>query len=273
MVLDYLDFEALAGDVSFGRVPDGAADGWRHLVVPSPGAVNPIAPGLDAIRINEWMAGNTRTIADPLDGGFDDWFELHNSGDTAIDLAGCTLTDRPDEPALFVIPSGSSIPPGGFLLVWADDETFQNGLGQDLHVNFKLDKAGESISLHAPDGRLIDQIVFGLQIDDVSQGRYPDAAATTVSLVEPTPGTSNRFALLPPVIDASASRVRPDGSVVLAWSSQPGARYTIQYKDRLDDPAWIDLGPPVTATTDMTTIIDFTVQTQILRFYRIEMIP
>ena len=28
------------------------------------------------------MASNTRTLADPADGDFDDWFELYNPGGT-----------------------------------------------------------------------------------------------------------------------------------------------------------------------------------------------
>jgi hypothetical protein len=186
VVLDYLDFEALPEDVSFGRVPDGAVDAWRYLAVPSPGASNPTALGLEAVRINEWMASNTRTIAKALDGPFDDWFELHNPANHPIDLTGCTLTDKPNQPDLFVIPPGYTIPPGGFLLVWADDQPSQNGLNQDLHVNFKLDKAGEFIGLFAPDGRLIDQVLFGHQTDDVSQGRHPDGAESIVSFPEPT---------------------------------------------------------------------------------------
>jgi hypothetical protein len=84
-------------------------------------------------RINEVMASNTRTLADPADGQFEDWFELHNSGAAPADISGYTLTDSLLDPNKYTIPPGTVIPPGGFLLVWADEETSQNTPGGELH--------------------------------------------------------------------------------------------------------------------------------------------
>ena len=44
-----------------------------------------------AIRINEWMSNNTRTLADPADGQFHSWFELYNAGTTNFNLSGYYL--------------------------------------------------------------------------------------------------------------------------------------------------------------------------------------
>ncbi len=53
------------------------------------------------------------------------------------------------------------IPPQGYLLVWADNETGQNlSLGvprPDMHVNFALSLGGEAIGLFAADGTQIDR--------------------------------------------------------------------------------------------------------------------
>jgi hypothetical protein len=57
------------------------------------------------------MAGNTTTITDPLDGQFDDWFELHNSSTDSVDLSDFTLTDNLDNPTKWSIPTGTVIPP------------------------------------------------------------------------------------------------------------------------------------------------------------------
>ena len=46
------------------------------LLVPSAGLSRA------AVLINEVMASNTKTFADPQ-GDFDDWIELYNAGDTA----------------------------------------------------------------------------------------------------------------------------------------------------------------------------------------------
>ena len=77
------------------------------------------------------------TLADPANGQFEPWFELYNGGPTNVNLAGYYLTSSPTNLFQFQIPSGYSLAPGGFLLVWADGLTGQNS-GSDLHVNFSL---------------------------------------------------------------------------------------------------------------------------------------
>ncbi|MCX6069184.1 MAG: hypothetical protein NT121_26155, partial [Chloroflexi bacterium] len=63
------------------------------------------------------------------------------------------------------------IPPTGFLLVWADGKPNHNSTNEpELHVNFQLSKSGEAIGLSAPDGTVLDSVVFGAQVDDVSEG-------------------------------------------------------------------------------------------------------
>ncbi|MBN2132757.1 MAG: lamin tail domain-containing protein, partial [Sedimentisphaerales bacterium] len=47
--------------------------------------------------INEFMAANNTSIQDSL-GDYDDWIEIYNAGETAVDLAGYYLTDDPSEP-------------------------------------------------------------------------------------------------------------------------------------------------------------------------------
>src|SRR5262249_34586010 len=117
-----------------------------------------------------------------------------NAGDNALDLGGYFLSDTPANPSKFRIPAGYLIPARGFLVVWADEETGQNQAGvPDLHVNFRLAAAGESILLSAPTREQIDRVDFGPQLDDVSQGRFADGAATIVTLALPTPGAPNRL--------------------------------------------------------------------------------
>ena len=68
------------------------------------------------------------------------------------------------------------IPAEGFLLVWADKDEEQNGMGSDLHLPFGLSRDGDSIGLFAPDGTLVHAVTFGAQEQDESGGLFPDGA-------------------------------------------------------------------------------------------------
>ena len=192
-VMDFLDYKQLSAGRSFGSFPDGEPRNRRSFFHLTAGASNnPTFPEI-GVRINEFMAGNTNAVSDPADGRFDDWFELHNGGAVAADLSSYRLTDNLTNTTQFVIPPGYVIPPGGFLLVWADKEPKQNAPeNADLHVNFKLAVEGGQIGLYSPDGQLIDGITYGQQTNDVSAGRYPDGAdGAALSFEQTTPRAAN----------------------------------------------------------------------------------
>ena len=164
---------------------------WLLLSSVSPGAVNGVAATLgqpDSLRINEWMAA-------PLFG--DDWFELFNSRDLPVALAGLSVADSPmgymaGAPGLGTLSPLSFIGARGFVKVIADGSP---KLGPD-HINFKLDEAGEVLRLFSPSTAIIDTVYFGEQTPGVSEGRLPDGASPIVSFTTtPTPGESN---YLPP---------------------------------------------------------------------------
>ncbi len=141
------------------------------------------------VVISEVMATNTRTVADGQ-GQFEDWIELHNTGKEPVDLAGAYLSDDAAFPKKWMFPAGSLVAPGGYLIVWADED----GQEKDgLHANFKLSKKGESIVLTDTDerqNRVIDSLSFQSQKDDVAFGRL-DGTARPMPLT-PTPGEANR---------------------------------------------------------------------------------
>jgi len=101
-----------------------------------------------------------------------DWIELFNPGDEAVDLAGWGLSDDPDEPRRHVL--SGSLGPAAFLVVPAVGADGEGG------APFGLDPGGEEIHLTAPDGRVIDALVFGPQVEDVSFGRPQPVARSTV---------------------------------------------------------------------------------------------
>ena len=192
-VLDYLDYRQLPAGRSLGSYPDGEPRKRRTFYFPTPAATNdPTFPPVD-LFLNEFMAGNTQTLADPADGHFDDWFEIYNAGANTVDLTGYTLTDDLTNITQYVIPPGYTVAPGGFLLVWADNDTKQNSpTNADLHVNFKLALAGEQLGLFSPDGLLVDGFSFPAQTNDVSMGRVPDGGELPLAFMpSPTPRGPN----------------------------------------------------------------------------------
>lgn len=142
------------------------------------------------VVINEWMAENAHTIADPQ-GDFDDWIELRNLTDQEVDLTGLYLTDTPANPRKWPFPAGTIVPAAGYLIIWADEAA---SALPGLHANFKLEKSGEQVLLIDTDRNLnavLDFVTFGPQSEDRSFGRSADDADIFVTL-QPTPGQPNR---------------------------------------------------------------------------------
>lgn len=196
VLIDSLSLPPLVSNVSYGRYPDGS-DFLTSFTVVTPLGPNDIGNGdppdprpAPKVFINEFMASNGSTIADEA-GEYDDWIELHNAEDKAVDLSGMHLSDHLQNPTRFRFPEGVIIPAHGFLLIWADEQPHQG----PLHATFKLSADGESISLYDTQQnnlQLIHSVVFGPQTRDVSMGLLPDGVGVPVILDTPSPGWSNQ---------------------------------------------------------------------------------
>jgi Lamin Tail Domain/Bacterial Ig domain/CotH kinase protein len=265
-ITDYLSYSGLSADQGYGDFPDGQP--FKRYVFGNltPGAPN-IAKPAD-VFINEWLASNVSNLVNPASGGFDDWFELYNGGGDSVDLTGYYLTDNINNKTQFQIPAGFVLAPHGFLLVWADNNAAANagGSGQ-LHVNFALNKAGEAIGLYSPAGALVDQVNFGGQADDVTQGRLPDGSATIEPVLHPTPAAPNQLGGGPtePVLDISVS----GSDVSIAIPTETGMTYRLLYTDSLTPPVtWIPM-PPDIAGTGAPILINDTIQANLQRYYQV----
>jgi hypothetical protein len=238
--LDYLNYAA-APDHSYGEFTDGQLFTRQEFFFVTPGATNNgTLPPVNVV-INEWMADNVTAIFDPADGNYEDWFELYNNSSNTVSLAGYFLTDVLTNKTKFEIPPGITIPPYGYLLVWADDEAEQNAFFTgDLHVNFSLAKSGDSIGLFTPDGIQIDAFSFLGQITDVTTGRFPDGANELHFLFDYTPRAANYLPQpnVAPELAPIANRTVFEGEVLaftatatdsnlpaqtLTWTLLPGA--------------------------------------------------
>lgn len=144
---------------------------------------------LNSILINEFMADNESVIQDEY-GDFEDWIELYNPTDNAINLKNYFLTDNFSDQTKWALPD-STIQPGQFFLVWADNDDEEG----PFHTNFGLSNDGEQAGLYYQDVLeilLVDTLSFGVQSDDISYGRETDGADNFVLFDTPTPGTSNQ---------------------------------------------------------------------------------
>ena len=142
---------------------------------------------VDTLFINELMADNDVTIAGP-DMNYPDWIELYNAGNESLTISMMYLTDDLSDPMKWQFPNGTTINPGEYLLIWADNIPDQEG----LHAAFNLNANGDTVALFANDGTtLIDSVIFKKQIRDTSYGRIPDAGTDWEYISDPSPGYTN----------------------------------------------------------------------------------
>ncbi|HET7624048.1 MAG TPA: lamin tail domain-containing protein, partial [Verrucomicrobiae bacterium] len=267
-IVDYLNFSDVPPNVTYGDFPDGQPF-FRKPMIATPGATNSDAVLPITVFINEWMADNSHTLADPADGDFEDWFELYNPTANPADLGGYYLTDSLNNKAKFQVPDNGQyiVPAHGFLIVWADGEPEQNTANApDLHAGFSLSKGGEAIGLFAPDGSQIDAVTFGAQATDVSEGHFPDGTGPVYPMNFPTPGAANLLNQSSPPQFGTVSI--SNGMVSLNFDIMPGKSYHVEYTDNLDAGVWYPLGPDTTATNS-PVLIQESIGTNQHRFYRV----
>jgi len=135
----------------------------------------------DKLKINEWLA-NGDVLFD------NDFIELYNPSPLPVELSGLYLTDnsvtQPDKHKLAPL---SFIAAKGYAVFKAND-------GQESsEVNFKLSADGEIIALLNKQLNLIDQVFYGPQTTDVSQGRAPDGSSNYEFFELSTPGVANTY--------------------------------------------------------------------------------
>ncbi len=146
------------------------------------------APPEPEVSINELMADN-ETAYSPDGANWPDWIELYNAGPGAVELAGWSIIDGAEEPEPYVLPAGLTIAEGGFLLLFADATT-----DGGAHLPFSLRSTGEELLLFNPEGRRVDWVDFGDQLQDISAARAVDGSDKDGWIYVPggSPGRSNQ---------------------------------------------------------------------------------
>ncbi len=157
----------------------------------------PVGPGGAAapgIVVNEFMAANGDGGPTDEHGDPDDWVELFNTSDAVIDLQGYYLSDDSLQLHAYSLPD-TQLPPGGYLLIWADDEPDEGS----RHAPFKFSwQNGDEIILTQGKNLIVDRYRFFpengnplARVPGTSFGRTADGDTTWGQQLEPTPGSAN----------------------------------------------------------------------------------
>jgi len=223
-LLDSVEFGPQINDYSIGRAGYDRAWKLNRLTFGMANIPQPLG-NPDTLKINEWLA-NGQVLFD------DDFIELYNPHPQPVSLGGMYLTDNPvTQPGKHAIVPLSFIPPEGYTVFSAND-------GNDpSELDFKLSADGEMIGLFDGGLNLIDQVIYGPQTTDVSQGRAPNGANSFEFFELPTPRVANTYGgvivttttLMPENADKRAIVPTSADHVADTWKSDPD----------FDDSAWL----------------------------------
>lgn len=208
VLLDSITFPAMGTTQSYGRLPDGGA--WQLLNTITRGTSNMANVNL-SIKLNEIYSRGTALNPD--------WIEVYNSSASQMDISGYKIYDvggqsgtKPKK----LFPSGSVVPPNGFLVIITDDAD-PSGFG--------LSSSGEKVWLENDAGLIIDSIDFSALEETQSYIRYPDGTANWVKTDSITRGTANVYLFISPIkmneIYSRGTTADPDWIEIYNSSSSP----------------------------------------------------
>ncbi|MHC4690797.1 MAG: CotH kinase family protein, partial [Planctomycetota bacterium] len=137
------------------------------------------------------MASNDEAHVDPQ-GHYDDWIEIFNLTNSALDIGGLYLEDADNNRWQIPTdrPSETTIDPYDYLVIWADNDTSDT---PDLHASFKLSADSDAVYLYDVNDNLLDSVTFEDQLTDHSWGRFPDANEGWYTMDNPSPLAANQI--------------------------------------------------------------------------------
>lgn len=227
-VVSSMEYGALEMDQSLVRGRDGKTS---KSFLPSPGFAN-TAEGARMAVDEEYLipTENARQLyinevvcsAE----GIEDWLELYNASDAAIDLSGYGISDNPNRPRKWQFPDGATIPAGGYLAVKLAGSEGETGLVNGIYqTDFALSvQADEVVLLATAEGEIIDRMLLSGQRRGVSYGRAAGAQEYRY-FKNPTPNAANdgagyQYCAMP--VEFSVQGGVQEGPVELALSAQEG---------------------------------------------------
>lgn len=204
--------------VTFGRCADGRG-AFEQTSVATPGAANVCAVSTPTPTPTPSPSGSASIVLPPAGavvvnevessgGDPDDWFELYNTTDAAIDLTGYVVRDDGDAADhRYDLPSGSIVPAHGFLVV-------QKSVGEAPGFPFGLGGA-DKVRVFAPDATtLIAEAAWSAHAG-TTYGRCPDGVGDLRETSAPTKGASNACALPVAINEVESNGGAPDDWIEL----------------------------------------------------------
>ena len=188
-----------------------SATNWRPSAVlgGSPGANDPAPPGFPVVVVNEVLAHEDIAVGDAI--------ELRNLSAAPANVGGWFLTDNFGKPKKFVLPPGSTIPGGGFLMFHATNSFgATNAFTANGTNSFGLSSGGDSVYLFSGDGTNLTGYAqgfdFGASASNVTIGRYviSSGADHFVAQAGNTLGGSNAGPLVGPIVVNEINYHPPD---------------------------------------------------------------
>ncbi len=126
------------------------------------------------IVINEISAANETYVNEFFKK--EDWIELYNTTDEAIDIDGMYLSNDKDYPLMHKITKSNDVStlifPHGYLVVWCDKKDSKS----QLHCNFKLKNDSGVVILTSQDEKWSDTLRYSSHDSNQTYGRYPDGS-------------------------------------------------------------------------------------------------
>ncbi|MDD3052056.1 MAG: lamin tail domain-containing protein, partial [Candidatus Cloacimonetes bacterium] len=149
----------------------------------------------DGLYINEISASNAIYVDAQFK--YEDWIEIYNASDKAINLAEYYISNDINNLELFQIKgtdsSKTTIPANKHSIIWCSKKP-ERGI---MHTNFKLEKDGGSVFLSRKSKNgaveIIDSLTYMPHPDYSSFGRYPDGDAGIYIFEKPTFKSTNIF--------------------------------------------------------------------------------
>ena len=153
------------------------------------------------IKVNEIGANNDIYINEFFKKR--DWFELYNTTDTDLNVAGLYISDDIDDPLKYQIPTSSVlntiVPANGHIVVWADEMSPTT----QLHAPFKLNNTDGQLLLITSSDQFVnnnaaffdahpalqsfaDGLTYVQHGYNQTVGRYPDGGNTYYLMTRPT---------------------------------------------------------------------------------------
>ncbi len=139
------------------------------------------------LLITEVMTSNDVSHLDEA-GEADDWFEIVNLSEEAVDLVGWGFTvGHGTEDAPYIVPETLLLEAGAYTIIWADKDEEQG----PHHTDFKLTRGeGEILTILNPDGTVVDEVDVPVLETDESYSRVGTTNEWVVT-TEATPGVQN----------------------------------------------------------------------------------